>query len=148
MSSSEKAYGLVRAQKHQVDSMVLPSSIEWTKLHNRLLNEKVEMIFLAGFMKILPASFIKEWEGRIFNIHPSLLPRFKGLKAIEQAFKAHEDVGVTIHHVVPQVDAGEIVLQELAVPKEELQQMDLEEVTQRTHAKEHELVARWIGSFT
>lgn len=72
--------------------------------------ERVELICLAGYMKIVSTEFINEWEGKILNIHPSLLPSFKGLHAQKQALKAGVKIaGCTVHYVVSKMDAGPIV---------------------------------------
>ena len=73
----------------------------------------VELVCLAGFMRLLSTSFTKNWEGRIVNIHPSLLPAFKGLHVHEQALSAGVRFsGCTVHYVVPELDSGPIILQE------------------------------------
>ncbi len=148
VSSRSEALGLQRAQNHGVASMVLPSPIDWEGLQQDLEKHSIDLIFLAGFMKIVPPQFVEKWAGRLFNLHPSLLPKYKGLKAIDRAFKAQDDIGVTIHHVVPEVDAGEIVLQEIAVPKEDLAPLSLAEVVEKTHLKEHQLVQKWVDLHT
>lgn len=84
---------------------------------SRILKEHgVELVCLAGYMRVLGRSFLQEWEGRVLNIHPSLLPAFPGLEAQRQAWEYGVKVaGCTVHFVVPEVDAGPIVLQ-AAVP--------------------------------
>lgn len=77
---------------------------------------KVELIALAGFMRLMTADFVTRWQGRMINIHPSLLPAFKGLATHEQALAAGVRVsGCTVHFVVPDMDAGPIIGQ-AAVP--------------------------------
>jgi phosphoribosylglycinamide formyltransferase-1 len=72
----------------------------------------IELICLAGFMRILTASFIDKWPDRIINIHPSLLPDFKGLHTHERALAAGvKEHGCTVHYVVPELDAGPIIAQ-------------------------------------
>ena len=76
----------------------------------------VEIVCLAGFMRILSTWFTRHWEGRLLNIHPSLLPLFKGVHVHEQALAAGMRVsGCTVHFVVPELDAGPIIAQ-AAVP--------------------------------
>ncbi|MDP6706107.1 MAG: phosphoribosylglycinamide formyltransferase [Alphaproteobacteria bacterium] len=76
----------------------------------------VELVCLAGFMRLLGAAFVERWPNRIINIHPSLLPAFKGLDVHEQVLAAGVRIsGCTVHYVVPEVDAGPIVAQ-AAVP--------------------------------
>lgn len=82
------------------------------ELHHVLTRANVEFVCLAGFMRILSAAFVRKWEGRIVNIHPSLLPAFKGLKPQAQALAAGVKVsGCTVHYVVPELDAGPTIAQ-------------------------------------
>lgn len=148
VSSSAKAFGLQRAKNHNVDSVILEKKINWESLQSTLLEKNIDVIFLAGFMKILPFEFVDQWRGKLFNIHPSMLPKYKGLNAIKKAFNNNDDVGVSIHYVVAEVDAGEIVLQEVAVKKDELQNLSINQVIVQTHIKEHQLVLQWIKRFS
>ncbi len=82
------------------------------ELHHVLTRANVEFVCLAGFMRILSASFVRKWEGRIINMHPSLLPEFRGLKPQAQALAAGVSVsGCTVHYVVPELDAGPTIAQ-------------------------------------
>jgi phosphoribosylglycinamide formyltransferase-1 len=82
------------------------------ELHHVLTRANVEFVCLAGFMRILSADFVRKWEGRIVNIHPSLLPAFRGLKPQAQALAAGVRVsGCTVHYVVPELDAGPTIAQ-------------------------------------
>jgi len=148
VSSNPKAFGLERADNHGVPSYTLSKPIDWESLQAKLIEKKIEVIFLAGFMRIVPASFTEKWQGRLFNLHPSMLPKFKGLKAIERAVEAGEDVGVSIHHVVPEVDGGEVVLQKIAVASSSLSQLSLDQVVEKTHKVEHELVQSWVNQIS
>tara|TARA_B100001113_G_C20759710_1_gene470357 strand:+ start:46 stop:579 length:534 start_codon:yes stop_codon:yes gene_type:complete len=83
---------------------------------NWIINEfkwaGVDLIVLAGYMKIISPKFVEAFPNRIINIHPSLLPKYKGLHAIEQALDSGDDVtGVTVHYVNEEMDGGEIILQ-------------------------------------
>lgn len=147
ISSKADAQAVSRAKEAELPVEVLEKSIDWEKLHQTLLENKIDLVFLAGFMRIVPGEFISKWEGKMFNLHPSMLPKYKGLKAIEQAFEAQDDVGVSIHHVVPEVDSGEIVLQEVAVTGAEAMSLTLENVKEMTHNKEHQLVSQWIEKY-
>ena len=85
-------------------------------LQTALVEVRAEMVCLAGFMRVLTPGFVGVWQGRMLNIHPSLLPSFKGLHTHEQALAAGVKVaGCTVHFVVPEMDAGPIVAQ-AAVP--------------------------------
>jgi phosphoribosylglycinamide formyltransferase-1 len=77
-----------------------------------LEQHRIDIVCLAGFMRILTAGFVAQWQGRMLNIHPALLPEFKGLdthrRALEANVKRH---GATVHFVVPEMDSGPVVLQ-------------------------------------
>lgn len=81
-------------------------------LDRELLANKIDLVCLAGFMRLLTPWFVTRWSGRMLNIHPALLPQFKGLhthrRALEAGVKEH---GATVHFVVPEMDSGPIVLQ-------------------------------------
>ena len=85
-------------------------------LQDELAAHKIELVCLAGFMRLLTPWFVRQWDGRLLNIHPALLPAFKGLdthaRALEAGAKEH---GATVHFVVPEMDSGPIVAQ-AAVP--------------------------------
>lgn len=106
----------------------------------------VELVVLAGFMRILSAWFPQRWAGRLINIHPSLLPSFKGLHVQRQALDAGARIsGCTVHFVIPDLDAGPIIAQ-AAVPV--LADDTEETLTERILRQEHKLyplVVRWFG---
>lgn len=82
------------------------------ELNGVLERHHIEIVCLAGFMRLLTDGFVRKWDGRMINIHPALLPAFKGLdthkRAIESGAKVH---GATVHFVVPEMDAGPIIMQ-------------------------------------
>jgi phosphoribosylglycinamide formyltransferase-1 len=85
-------------------------------LHAKLQADDIEIVCLAGFMRLLTPWFVRQWEGRLLNIHPALLPDFKGLDTHARALAAGaRQHGATVHFVVPEMDAGPIVAQ-AAVP--------------------------------
>lgn len=90
---------------------LMPSGkIDWANLDQELRRRSIDAIFLLGFMRIVPESFVSKWAGKILNLHPSLLPKYPGLNSIERAVAAGDEVGCTIHEVVPEVDAGPLLL--------------------------------------
>ncbi len=124
LSNVEGAYGLERAAKAHIPSAVLPHKNFARReafddaMDAKLREAGIEFVCLAGFMRLLSPSFVKRWEGRIVNIHPSLLPSFKGLHVHEQALAAGVRIsGCTVHYVVPELDSGPAILQ-AAVPVE------------------------------
>lgn len=81
-------------------------------LHTTICEKNIDLVVLAGFMRILDADFVDLWDRRILNIHPSLLPAYPGLHPQQRALDAYETVsGCTVHWVVPEVDAGPILAQ-------------------------------------
>ncbi len=114
ITNKKSALGALKARRFGVEVLVINSQMNFEQIHQILKTKRIQKIFLAGFMKIIPESFLSIWKDHIFNIHPSLLPQFKGLHGFESAFEANADIGVTIHHVTSEMDAGEIVLQQVS----------------------------------
>lgn len=111
VSSRKDAPGLKRAQRAGIPTFVFEKTSSWESLTAFLLGFQVEAIFLCGFMRILPRDFISQWHGRILNVHPSLLPLYPGTKSIQRAFDEKKPLGVTVHEVIEEVDAGRRILQ-------------------------------------
>lgn len=107
------------------------------KIIEQLEVNKIDLIVLAGFMRILSPGFVKRYKGRIINIHPALLPSFKGAHAIEDAFKYGVKVtGVTVHFVDEEIDHGPIILQKSV----DIEENDtLESLEKKIHKLEHKL---------
>jgi phosphoribosylglycinamide formyltransferase-1 len=123
LSNIPNAAGLERAQQDGiaiavVDHRAFGADREAFEraLDAQLQTQRIDLVCLAGFMRLLTPWFVTRWSGRLLNIHPALLPQFKGLhthrRALEAGVAQH---GATVHFVVPEMDAGPIVLQE-AVP--------------------------------
>ncbi|XP_056447116.1 trifunctional purine biosynthetic protein adenosine-3-like [Gadus chalcogrammus] len=124
ISNRPGVLGLKRAtlagiQARVVDHKLYGSRAEFDATIDRVLEEfQVEAVCLAGFMRILTGPFVKKWNGKLLNIHPSLLPSFKGVNAQNQALQAGARIsGCTVHFVAEEVDSGAIIAQE-AVPVE------------------------------
>jgi len=118
ISNKSGAKGLKRAEEAgiatcAVDYKAFQLREEFDEaIHEILLANSIDIVCLAGFMRILSKSFVAKWENRIINIHPSLLPDFKGLNPHEQALAAGvEKSGCTVHFVTAEMDAGPIILQ-------------------------------------
>ncbi|CAN9498081.1 unnamed protein product [Ophioblennius macclurei] len=112
-----KRASLAGIQTRVVDHKLYGSRAEFDATIDSVLEEfGVQLVCLAGFMRILTGTFVKKWNGKLLNIHPSLLPSFKGVNAQKQALQAGVRVsGCTVHFVAEEVDAGAIIVQE-AVP--------------------------------
>jgi phosphoribosylglycinamide formyltransferase-1 len=124
VSNAGSAEGLAFAAAADIPTIVIPHKAFETReafdraLDTALSNAGVEIVCLAGFMRILSDWFARQWAGRLINIHPSLLPLFKGVHVHEQVLAAGVRVsGCTVHYVVPELDAGPIIAQ-AAVPVE------------------------------
>ncbi len=114
ISDNAKAKGLLFAKKYKIKKKILNlrKKYDFKLLLNILRINNIKLICLAGFMRILPGYFIKNFEGTILNIHPSLLPKYKGLNVHSRVLRNKEKYsGCTVHHVNRNVDEGKIVLQ-------------------------------------
>ena len=115
ISNNSKAKGLNFARMFKIKSKIInyrsPIFAE-NKILKLLKKENIDLICLAGFMKILSKNFIKNFKGKILNIHPSLLPKYKGLNAHEKAIKNKDKYsGCTVHFVNSKLDSGKIIYQ-------------------------------------
>ena len=115
VSSNNKAKGLIFANRFKIKKRIFnfKRNILFSKKLNLLLKKNnISLICLAGFMKILPKDFIKKFKGKILNIHPSLLPKYKGLNTHERALKNKDKYsGCTVHFVNSKIDSGKTILQ-------------------------------------
>lgn len=148
ISNVENAAGLDRARKAGVPAIVCDHRGRGRDVHDSDLIERlkahgVDLVCLAGYMRLLSPAFIRAFAGRILNVHPSLLPAFPGLDAQGQAWKHGVKVsGATVHFVDEQLDAGPIVLQE-AVPVHD--DDTAEALSARILAVEHRLYPRAVS---
>src|SRR5271157_4541483 len=121
ISNRPDAPGIETARRRGLDARVIPSKGKQREEHDRevvaaLKEQKVELVCLAGYMRLLSAWFVQQFPNRVLNIHPALLPAFPGLEAQKQAFEYGVKVsGCTVHFVDEQLDHGAIIVQK-AVP--------------------------------
>jgi phosphoribosylglycinamide formyltransferase-1 len=139
VAANKRCMALTRAQAWRIPTSVFEAGSEREKrdveMANWLESHGVRLVVLAGYMQILTRPFLERFHRRIVNVHPSLLPAFPGLNAIEQALAAGvETTGVTIHWVDEGVDTGPVIRQE-AVPVEPLESLE-----KRIHEVEHRLL--------
>jgi len=115
VSSNKRAKGLNLADRYKIKKKICDfNNIKKSEslILKQLKINKISLICLAGFMKILSPNFIKKFKGIILNIHPSLLPKYKGLNTHERALKNKEKYsGCTVHYVNSRLDSGKIILQ-------------------------------------
>lgn len=153
VSNRPEAKGLETALSYGVEAVCLDhkgfanrEAFE-VELNRHCRDRKVELIACAGFMRILTDDFIHRWRGRMINIHPSLLPSYRGLKTHERALSDGVKIhGCTVHFVTNDLDAGPIIAQ-AAVPV--LANDTVENLAQRVLAQEHRLyplVLEWLGA--
>ena len=115
ISNNSKAKGLNYAKKYNIKKKVLNfknKNLTEKNLIGILKSKDIELICLAGFMKILSKNFIKKFKGKIINIHPSLLPKYKGLNTHKKAIENNDKfAGCSVHFVTAKLDSGKIIMQ-------------------------------------
>lgn len=148
VSDNPGAYALARAKKAGIKTLVVERSQFAAKsdfekqIIGSLKKENVRLIVLAGFMRIIGEDILREYKGKILNIHPALLPSFKGAHGIKDAFDyGVKATGVTVHLVDDKMDHGPIILQE-AIPVKGND--TLESLESRIHKVEHKLYYKAI----
>lgn len=141
------AYVLDRSKRLNIPAYVfIPCNYENRKAYEtdilKLLREyKIDIIVLAGYMKVVGKTLLDAFPNKILNIHPSLLPDFKGLNAINEAYNHNvEKIGITIHYVNEDLDGGKIIAQDSFL----VDDMTLEEVEAKIHKLEHILYPKVI----
>lgn len=146
-----KAYAIKRARRAGIETVVVgpekfPAREKLEAEIIRRLNSKgVKLIVLAGFMRVLSGKFVSKYRNRILNIHPALLPSFKGSRAIRDAIRYGVKVtGATAHFVTENVDSGPIILQEICEVKDNDKEKDL---LARVHKLEYMIYPRAIDLF-
>lgn len=150
IGSRDNIYALERAKKHNIDTFVVARREYGEESSNKILEltkGKVDLIVLAGFLAILDGEILKEFDNRIINIHPSLIPSFcgpgmYGIKVHEAVIKSGVKFsGCTVHFVNSEVDGGAILLQEVVPVYFE---DDAETLQKRILEKEHEILPKAI----
>ena len=146
ISNTNKAKGLKYSKAYKIQKKVINfknKNIAEKKLLNLLSKKKIRFICLAGFMKILSKKFIKKFSGKIVNIHPSLLPKYKGLNTHQKALKNNDKYsGCTVHYITDKVDSGKIILQK----KVKIKRKDsLNTLTKKVLLEEYKLYPRAIS---
>ena len=115
ISNTHNAKGLKYSRKYNIQKKVVNfknNKLAAKKIFNFLLVKNIKFICLAGFMKILSKNFIKKFKGKIINIHPSLLPKYKGLNTHKKAIENNDKfAGCSVHFVTAKLDSGKIIMQ-------------------------------------
>ena len=151
VSDKKKAFALVRAKSANIKTIVLDPKDYKTReafdkeLLGHLKEEKISLVVLAGYMRLLSRTFVKEYRNRIMNIHPALLPSFKGTHGVRDALEYGVKLtGPTVHFVDEELDSGPVILQKAVEVKDD----DTEEtLLERVHAEEHKIYPQAIKLF-
>ena len=139
ISNNKKAKGLKYSTQYNIEKKIVNfnNNFSENKILNYINKKNIKFICLAGFMKILSKNFIKKFKGKIVNIHPSLLPKYKGLNTHKRALKNKEKfAGCTVHYVTIKLDSGKIILQKKVKIKKKDTVNSLEK---KVLKKEHQL---------
>ncbi|HEX6592531.1 MAG TPA: phosphoribosylglycinamide formyltransferase [Moraxellaceae bacterium] len=153
LSNKADAYGLVRARdKHIPTAIISHKDFADREAFDAAMVQAIDawapdVVVLAGFMRILTPHFVQHYEGRLLNIHPSLLPKYKGLHTHRRALEAGDaEHGCSVHFVTPELDGGPVLAQAVV----RVQPGDSEEsLTERVHKCEHRLypqVLVWMAN--
>ncbi|MFN4166441.1 MAG: phosphoribosylglycinamide formyltransferase [Ferrovibrio sp.] len=141
LSNKPEAEGLAIARQHGIETAVIESKAKEraafdAEMHALLQSKGIELVCLAGFMRLLTPEFVQAWYGRMINIHPSLLPAFKGTQVHERVVASGVRVtGCTVHFVSPEMDEGPIILQAtVPVPPDATPQSVAAAVLEQEHA--------------
>ena len=151
LSNKADAYGLVRAKNANIDTSVIShKDFNSREQYDQALIKEIDLynadcIVLAGFMRILTPEFVQHFNGKLLNIHPSLLPKYQGLNTHQRAIDAGDkEHGVSVHFVTEELDGGPVILQ-AKVPVFDGDKPD--DLAQRVHQQEHRiypLVVKWF----
>ena len=151
ISDKKDAYALEHARQNNIPAVHInpkdfPDRESFDRaVVTRLRESKIDFVVLAGYMRLLSSHFIQQYPHKILNIHPSLLPLFKGTHAIRDAFESRpKETGPTVHIVVEEMDAGPIIIQE-AIPVEPTD--TLESLEEKIHRVEHRIYPQAIELF-
>ena len=151
LSNKADAYALQRAEKANIATAVIshkdyPNRESFDDaMHQQLLAWEIDLVILAGFMRILTPNFVSQWQGKMLNIHPSLLPFYKGINTHQRVLNTGDRLhGCTVHFVTAELDAGQSIAQSAIQVS---LHYNVESLAQRVHELEHFIypqVAEWL----
>jgi|TARA_R110000751_G_scaffold94324_3_gene184082 phosphoribosylglycinamide formyltransferase-1 len=153
ISNRPNAYGLTRAQEAGITAISLDHmQHDSRESYDKALQAEIESlnpdyIVLAGFMRILTPEFVNTFSGKLVNIHPSLLPKYKGLNTHQQAIdNGDEEHGVSVHFVTPELDGGPVIIQSRVPVFEDDTAVDLADRVQEQERRIYPLVLSWFSA--
>ncbi|ABG41006.1 formyltetrahydrofolate-dependent phosphoribosylglycinamide formyltransferase [Paraglaciecola sp. T6c] len=151
ISNKADAYGLERASQANIPHHVVSHKDYATRdeydaqLHSTIASFSPDLVVLAGFMRILTPWFVEQFTGKMLNIHPSLLPKYKGLDTHQRAIDAKdEEHGASVHFVTPELDGGPVVLQSKVPVFADENASQLASRVQEQERQMYPLVVRWF----
>lgn len=146
--ADRECYGLERAKNHHIDHILIPRGKNFSSELAKVVPENTDLIVLAGFLSILKPEFCENWEGKIINIHPALLPKFGGkgmwgMNVHNAVIEAGEkQSGATVHFVTSGIDEGETILQKCF----DVEENDTPKIlAQKVHQIEYEIFPKAIN---
>lgn len=153
ISNRPNAFGLTRAQEAGITAISLDHmQHDSRESYDKALQAEIESlnpdyIVLAGFMRILTPEFVNTFSGKLVNIHPSLLPKYKGLNTHQQAIdNGDEEHGVSVHFVTPELDGGPVIIQSRVPVFEDDTAVDLADRVQEQERRIYPLVLSWFSA--
>lgn len=153
ISDVPDAYGLERAREAGIPALAVDYAAfderrdAEAELARQLAELEPEIIVLAGFMRILPDAIVEAYEGRMLNVHPSLLPKYRGLRTYQRVLEAGDEWhGTTVHFVVPELDAGPSIIQYRVPVRPEDNEATLRERVQRGEYEVYPQALGWLAS--
>jgi len=146
VSDNRNAKGLGFAEEKNIETFILDSSFNYEDLSNEIIKNNINLLVLAGFMKILPEKFINTHDGKIINLHPSLLPKYKGLETHKRVLEAREMYhGASVHFATKELDDGPVFIQGILQIDSKDDEKTLEE---KVHNIEYEILPLAIKWFS
>ena len=150
ISNKKTAKGINYAKKYSIPYQTITNKKKFEHFAYRIIHfKKIEIICLAGFMKVLSKDFIRKFKGKIINIHPSLLPKFKGLDTFNRVLRAKEKfTGCTVHFVDEKLDNGKIIIKKRTAVKKHFDEKELKNSVQVLEYKAYSEAIRKIYIFS
>ncbi len=140
VTNKKNAIAVLKAKRSGIPVIYFSKDQSWDELSLQLKRRRISLIYLLGFMKILPKTFCEAWNLRMINIHPSLLPLYPGLDSYEKSFANNDSLGVTLHEVNAEMDAGDKIYQYSFRKKGDFSRIHLEKERLALAFVEHRLV--------
>tara|TARA_B100001175_G_C19366594_1_gene569722 strand:- start:62 stop:697 length:636 start_codon:yes stop_codon:yes gene_type:complete len=146
ISDNPNANGLALAKKENIKTYVINSNNNiGDEIEKIIIKSKIDLIILAGFMKILPESFVRKYSGKILNIHPSLLPKYKGMHTHKKVLE-NKDInhGASVHFVTSELDGGPVIIQSEFIVSSNHNEEDLKMMAHKVEYEIYPIAIKWF----